>query len=466
MFDEITINGTEAIAILHKDESHFLDFVDKTEAGHNVQRKCCSFANSDGGELFIGIIDKKNAPVREGTFGRWNGFSDDEEANSVIQNTFLNIKPNIGSITYEFIKIKDSEDFGKILKVNIEKSQQVHETANGKTYIRRGAQCFEIFGNDIINLKLSKGIMSFEDQSLNNYEINRLIESEELNNFLQDYSPKTEPKIFLKKQVLLDKDDRPKIAGVLLYDENPSIVIPKKCSIKISRYDTSEEVPERDHLKRQETIEGSLYQQIQRALEVITAMIETVPVLGPSGLEKAKYPPEAINEILVNAIIHRDYNISDDILVFVYNNRIEVHSPGPLAGHVTIKNILDERFARNPKIVRLLNKYPNPPNKDIGEGLNTTFQKMNEVRLKEPKIINESNKVIVTLPHESLASPEEQILKYLETNDEINNSTARELTGVKSENAIKRHFYSLNETGKIERVPGRGGSKSAWQLKK
>ncbi len=465
MFDETLINETDAVAILNKDESHFLDFVSKEDSGVNVQKKCCAFANSDGGELYIGIIDRKNNPIRSGIFGRWNGFSGNEEANSMIQNTFSNIKPGIEGINFEFLKIQNNEQVGKVLKVSIEKSPQVHETSAGKVYIRKSAQCLEISGNDILNLKLSKGVMSFEDQNLKGYDTERLINSDELRRFLQDYSPKTEPKVFLRKQNLLDRDLNPKVSGILLYDELPSVVLPKKCTVKISRYDTFEEKPDREHLKRQETIEGPIYQQINRSLEVIKALVESVPILGPRGLEKAKYPPDAIKEILVNAVIHRDYNISDDVLVFIFNNRIEVHSPGCLPGHITVKNILNERFARNPKIVRLLNKYPTPPNKDIGEGLNTAFQKMMEVRLKPPKIKNESNKVIVILPHESLASPEEQILEYLKSNKEINNKIARDLTGVKSENMVKTYFYALRDRGLIERVPDKRGSKSAWKLK-
>jgi ATP-dependent DNA helicase RecG len=78
-----------------------------------------------------------------------------------------------------------------------------------------------------------------------------------------------------------------------------------------------------------------------------------------------------------------------------------------LPGHVTIKNVLDERFARNPKMVRIINKFPNPPNKDVGEGLNTAFESMGKLRLKDPSVELRDNNVVVTLRHEKLATPEE-----------------------------------------------------------
>jgi ATP-dependent DNA helicase RecG len=60
----------------------------------------------------------------------------------------------------------------------------------------------------------------------------------------------------------------------------------------------------------------------------------------------------------------------------IFDNRIDVESPGRLPAHITPENILKERFARNPTLVRLINKFPNPPNKDVGEGLNTAFAAM------------------------------------------------------------------------------------------
>jgi len=125
---------------------------------------------------------------------------------------------------------------------------------------------------------------------------------------------------------------------------------------------------------------------------------------------------------------------------------------------------LEARYARNTKIVRTLNRYREAPNKDLGEGLNTTFQKMKEWGLKEPEIVEESNYVKVTLPHISLASPSEAVLRFLTKNDMITNAQARDITGIKSENLVKVEFYRLRDEGLLERMPGLKGPKSAWRL--
>ncbi len=69
-----------------------------------------------------------------------------------------------------------------------------------------------------------------------------------------------------------------------------------------------------------------------------------IRVWTPEGLKAMSYPPEAIWEIITNAIIHRDYSISDDVQILLYDNRIEVLSPGKLPGYVTLENILASRL--------------------------------------------------------------------------------------------------------------------------
>jgi ATP-dependent DNA helicase RecG len=147
----------------------------------------------------------------------------------------------------------------------------------------------------------------------------------------------------------------------------------------------------------------------------------------------------------------------------VFDNRIEVESPGRLPGHVTTRNILKSQFSRNGVLVRLIHKFPSPPNKDVGEGLNTAFDEMKRSRLKPPIIKEMENAVVVEIRHDKLASPEESVMDYLANHSEITNRIARELTGINSENTMKNVFLRLAERNLIEPVPGRKGAASAWQ---
>lgn len=163
------------------------------------------------------------------------------------------------------------------------------------------------------------------------------------------------------------------------------------------------------------------------------------------------------------AEIHRDYSVADDVHIRIFDNRIEVQSPGRLPAHITPQNILEERFARNGAIVRLLNKFPEPPNKDVGEGLNTAFDAMHQLGLKEPIILEKESAVLVIIKHEPLASPEEAIMDYLEKHSTIKNRQAREVTHIRADYQIKSVFGRMVKSGMIEQVPGTRTSKTAYR---
>lgn len=457
---ERLVSQKEIIDLANRDESHFYDNKAFQIKGDKIQKIAVAFANADGGEFILGVKDKKEDP---NPINRWQGISDIESFNFVFQN-LIELSPTIPH-NYEFLK---DENNSFALRIMIEKSESVHKTASNIVYVRKSAQSIPLQDPAQIQaLSYAKGESSYEDTIVNSAVAEDIFESKEIVHFLQNYSPQSDPIDFTVNQNLVDrKTYDPRTVGILLFSDNPIPLLPKRCGIKINRYETSEVVPERIHLKSQFSIEGCLNEQINEASRIITEVMESVQIMGTNGLEKVKYPPETIWEILVNAVIHRDYSISDDIQVLIFNNRIEIKSPGKLPGYVTIENILDARFSRNSKIVRVLNKYKNPANKDMGEGLNTAFQRMEEFRLKPPIIIEDGNYIKVIISHTSLASPEERIMEYLNKNLNIKNRQAREITGVKSENVMKRHFYDLRDKGLIDPVMSKTGSKIvAWKKK-
>lgn len=158
----------------------------------------------------------------------------------------------------------------------------------------------------------------------------------------------------------------PKVCGLVLFAPNPSAVIPTRAGLRVSRYETKEDDPERDHLAGSRLLELPAYELILGAVDLITETMSDVSIWTVDGLQKVAYPPEAIWEVVVNAVIHRDYAIADDVQVRIFDNRIEVESPGRLPGFVTLENILDVRYSRNKQIVRTLARYRNAPNKDMG----------------------------------------------------------------------------------------------------
>lgn len=453
------VSDEEALDLSSKDESHFFDRKSMVISGKGLQKIVVALANADGGEVLIGIADNKDEPDPE---KRWQGATQIEDLNAHLQNVF-NVKPSI-DCRYEFLKCASKT--GYVLRITIEKSPEVHKTTDEKVYQRHGAQSLPVTDpRQVVDLSFAKGATSFEDSALADLPPEQILESEELLGFLKDYSPKTDPLDFIVSQNFLEpKTWETRVAAALLYHPNPSNVVPRKCAVKIARYETREDDPERDHLAEQYTLEGPLYRLVVNTINKIGEIMSAVQIWTPEGLKHASYPPEAIWEVVVNALIHRDYSISDDVQILIFDNRIEVLSPGRLPGYVTTENILDARYSRNAKLVRNLNRYKEAPNKDLGEGLNTTFQKMKEWGLKEPSIDEIKTHVKVTLPHTPLATPSEAILKFLETQEQITNRQGRDITGIRSENLVKVEYYKLRDEGLLEMIPELKGPKSAWRL--
>lgn len=424
-----------------------------------MQKIAVAFANADGGEFVVGIADSSDEPDPA---KRWAGLATQEDFNQHIQ-ALMEITPTL-PFRFQFLACPLRP--GLVLQVQVEKSSQVHSAANKTAYVRRGPQSLPLNSADQITaLAFSKGAKSFEDYVVPSSRMELLVDSKEIQSFLADYSPKSDPVEFVVNQQLVDfKTWEPTVAGILLFSDQPSANMPRQCAVKIARYVTRDDEPERDHLKDTHTVEGALYPLIHDVVAMVTKVMGGISVWTTNGLKPVEYPPETIWEILVNAVVHRDYSVSDNIQVLIFDNRIEIISPGKFPAFITKDNILDARFSRNPRIVRTLNRYKDAPNRDMGEGLNTAFQKMKDFKLRPPEISEDGNTVRAIIPHTPLASPEDGILEFLRNNPTIKNGQARDLTGIRSENAVKNVFYRLRDEKLIERVPDLEGSAAAWRL--
>jgi ATP-dependent DNA helicase RecG len=441
--------------LLSQQESHFLDFKAIDVRPARLTEFLSAFANSDGGELYIGIEEDK-----AGRTFSWRGFQNLEAANGHLQ-CFEELFPLGQDFQYAFLACEERSGF--VLQILIQKTREIKRASDGHPYVRRGAQKLKVAGVEAIKrLELSKGITSFETETIA-IDLALVTDSYKIVEFILYLIPSVQPESWLRKQQLL-RNDKATVAAVLLFADEPQAILPKRCGIKIYRYKTKDRQGSRETLQFDPlTIEGPLYDQIQSAVDTVSRKVEETKKLGESSLEKIEYPPEAVHEIITNAVLHRDYSITDDIHIRIFDNRIEVESPGRLPGHITVRNILNERFARNGALVRLLNKFPNPPNKDVGEGLNTAFAAMTKLGLKEPVIEEKDNSVLVSIKHEPLASPEEVILDYLETHSTIRNKIAREICHIHADYVVKEIFNKLAVRGLIQRVPGTRTSSTAYE---
>lgn len=456
----ITVNNLselETQKVLSSEEGHFSDLKAVDISPAKTTNTLAAFSNAEGGEVYIGIDEDKQKNTRA-----WRGFPNPEAANGHIQ-IFEKLFPLGRDYSYDFLRSPLVS--GLVLKVEVKKTREIKKASNGKVYVRRGAMNLPVDSEESLSkLRRNKGITSFETEPVS-ADAEFITNSETIIGFMLEVVPNAEPGEWLRKQQLL-VDGKPTVAGTVLFADEPQALLPKRCGIKLYRYKTKDLEGTRETLDFDpESIEGCAYDQIHSAVARTIRLIESIQVSTPEGLENVKYPPTALHEIITNAVLHRDYSTADDVHVKIFDNRVEVTSPGTLPGHVTPENILRERFARNGVIVRLINKFPNPPNKDVGEGLNTAFSAMRTMNLKNPVVAQDEESVTVTLKHEPLATPEEIIIEFLQKHGRITNKEAREACFIGSENKMKRVFQKMMNQGIIERVPGTTRYTAAYQLK-
>lgn len=249
--------------------------------------------------------------------------------------------------------------------------------------------------------------------------------------------------------------ERPNVACALLFDEEPQASLDTRCAVKVYRLRTTDTEYKREHLAEVPiTINGSLEKVVKGAISKVKEYIDGASTYDGQSLIKMQYPADAIQEVLVNAVLHRDYSLNDDIHVKIFDDRIEVTSPGKLPGYMTIENIYEERYSRNPNLVRMLHNLPNPLNHDIGEGLDTVKNELRKVGLVPPTFVEKENTFVVIMRHQKLASLEDVIFEYFKDNPNgyITNKLIRQLSGESNINKVKTALQKLRADKKIEVV--------------
>ncbi|OGC05161.1 hypothetical protein A2276_04380 [candidate division WOR-1 bacterium RIFOXYA12_FULL_43_27] len=427
-----------------------------------------ALGNADGGTIVIGMED----PEKANGVDRLCGISEGLDNVSDIQNLIhKEISPPFNNLkTYELNIINRLGNTDKLLIIVVNPDIEIHSIKSGGTFLRRGRHNRELTAQEIIRLQYAKGAISYESENVEGVTIADL--DGELVEKYKKYTgsgEKNDQDFFVNNGLASRKKDEIKLnnAGVLLFAKNPSVVLRRKCGIKISHYIGSKTdfSGEPNFLRKPFSIEGALLAQIKTAYEYIKNWVETSPprLEGTSFKSKLKYPLWVVQEAITNAVIHRDYSIQNDTQIRIFDNRIEVESPGVLPGNITVANIKNDRFSRNPVILRTLNRFgEESPNLDIGEGVNRMFELMKEANLYDPLYLTPpftTNSVLVTLFNMARISYWDTVGKYLDEFHKITNKELRKITGIKDSVKASRLLKTWVKTQLLEEVmPSKKGA--------
>lgn len=169
-----------------------------------------------------------------------------------------------------------------------------------------------------------------------------------------------EPELTLRKLRLVVADelgaDRASVAGMLLASEHPERWLPGAV-IEAVRYRWTER--DANHQLDARTIEGPLDRQILDAVAFVRRNMCVYATKRPARVDVPQYHPRAVFEGLVNAVAHRDYSVhGSKIRLFMFDEHLELFSPGGLPNSLTIDSLALRQSTRNELITSLLARCP------------------------------------------------------------------------------------------------------------
>ncbi len=309
-----------------------------------------AFANADGGTIYVGV----------GKSGTPTGNVFPEDFNELFEQAQLLCRPPI-PVNWEQV-----EAGGKFVFVGqIHRSHELHTLEDGRVPMRSGAENQFLNGSQVQQLATTRSTTEYEAELVPGANREDL-EAEVLEEFVKAWEqrqahPLTRPldDVLMEMGWLLP-NRQPTVAGLLLFGKKPQIFIPRS-GLTFVRFDGDRvrHVDGEAVYGRRVEFEGPLANIIKRTWDIVQEEIRVGAVVkGLERTEQWQYPPTAIREALVNAVAHRDYRIRGRAIeVRMFSDRLEIYSPGGLPGFITLDNIVDEHFSRNPRIVNGLYQW-------------------------------------------------------------------------------------------------------------
>ena len=445
--------ATRITALLAATESRTLDFKRISAKHGRMIETICAFANADGGLVVIGIGDAKDMKPGAKPETRLFGIEENPEAFDLFYRQVMQrFDPPLARLHWLRVACTlHNGQPGHVVLLRVEKSEQVHSVVGDGTWTRMDASNRQLSAPEITDLSYQRGVRSAASEMV---PVNlALLDTPTWRTFVAARGLKTGTAAEQLQRIGLadavGSELRPTRAAVLLFADEPGSLLAahgSRADIRLMVYSgkttTQGSLP--NLRKTPLTIRGPLIVQIDDAVRAVLRELEEGLTLASSGFKtRHVYPERVVKEAIVNAVVHRDYRLNRDIFVRIFDDRIEVESPGTFPGNITAGNISRTGSkARNPLIVQNLREFPVAPNIDAGEGVKMMFAEMAAAKLYPPRYTQNTDTAIesVTVTLLNLARPStwDEVSDWLDRERSITNSKLREISGLDTLAASKQ----------------------------
>jgi ATP-dependent DNA helicase RecG len=356
----------EILDIISKGEDSLHQFKADVTNAKSLASEMAAFANTNGGLILIGVDDKNNII----------GLSDKDlrKINQLISNAASNnIKNPINPLT-ENIVVGDK----KIIIVKIEegldkpyldnegavwvKSGSDKRKVTSKEELRRLFQSSDIFHADEIPVR-SATIEELDRDFYNDFY--RKVYEKDLETELEKLEV---PLIKLLENTGIARNQELNLAGLLIFSKNPQKFKPQFIIRAVSY--VGNDITETKY-RDSENISGKIQNQYSLALSFVKRNLRKIQISNSFNTQgEMEIPEEVFEELLANALMHRDYFVSAPIKFFIFENRVEILSPGILPNNLTVENIKSGvSNIRNPILTSFVTKNNLLPYRGMGTGV-------------------------------------------------------------------------------------------------
>ncbi|MEA3349144.1 MAG: ATP-binding protein [Chloroflexota bacterium] len=420
-------------------------------------------ANRDGGTVLLGVAPRS---------GRVQGVSDTGALTDNIFQAALLVDPPLVLPMPRIVFIEGK----RVMSVTVPPGLPHAFSLEGRYLYRKGSRTEALQSRRLRALLIERGEIQFEAQVPENATIDDL-DFEQIKAYRQALglpSGERMEELLLRRGCLgtLEGQQGPTYAALLLFGRHPQRWVPS-ATILAARFSGA---AISDQFTKQE-IRGTLPQQLRQAETFVHDQLRSVVrIVGLQRTETPEYPLEAVRELLVNAVAHRDYNQQgDSIHLHIFADRLEVHSPGGLPGPVTIENLLEARFSRNAVIAQILSDMGFVER--LGYGLNRVVTVMRQNHLPEPKFEEAGGAFRVTLSAAltgarastsqldlpvyqdlGLNPRQERALGYLSAHKRITNSDYQKLCPEVSAETLRRDLVDLIDKDVLLKMGSKRGT--------
>lgn len=457
----------ELLNLLQGGQNEVLNWLPGRAPVEDIATTLAAMANTHGGVVLLGVAPRSDAPV---------GVDNPDDAINRVLEASLSIAPPLIIPLPQRVQVKGST----MVVVQVPRGMPHVYGLDGRYLARQGSTDVPLTPSQLRRLLLERGDVTFESEPTR-YANNDALDWEQVEAYVENLHGMRElspEQVLIKRGCLVPVEGelQPTNAGILLFGKDPQQFI-RGSDITAARFAGKEMS---DIFTRQD-IAGTLPQQIRRAETFLIDNLRKGVQLGDkmARQERLEYPLQAVRELVVNAVAHRDYSIQGDgIRLYLFSNRLEITSPGGLPGPVTLDNIVDERFSRNSAIVQVLSDMGFIER--LGYGVDRVLALVKEDNLPEPEFIETAGGFRVTLFNKPVVDDEaeepelfggvfqnqainrrqEYALDFLinRKNSRITNKDLQELCpGVHSE-TIRRDFADLVSRGILIKMGEKRGS--------